>query len=155
MPTPAIPVESGKKWTRASFGVYAETFDPEEITMRLGLQPSLVRMKGDIISTRYDPQQRRRKTSAWVLTCPLNPDAPMPEHLAWLLDQLEARRGVIRELAQKFKVLVVCGFSSENGQGGFTLEPTMLARLASLGIPLSLDLYPPGPPNPDEASSAI
>jgi hypothetical protein len=36
-----------------------------------------------------------------------------------------------------------CGFSSGNGQGGFTLDSDTLTRIAKLGIPLIVDLYPP------------
>ena len=41
------------------------------------------------------------------------------------------------------EVALFCGFSSGNGQGGFTLNPELLARLAVFGVELSLDLYPP------------
>lgn len=35
------------------------------------------------------------------------------------------------------------GFSSGNGQGGFTLPASLLTRIAALGLDLSLDLYLP------------
>jgi len=36
-----------------------------------------------------------------------------------------------------------CGFSSGNGQGGFSISPGLLQRLARLGVEVVLDLYPP------------
>jgi hypothetical protein len=71
---------------------------------------------------------------------------PLAEHLIWLLDQLEPKVNSIKSIADEWKARIFCGFSSENGQGGVTLDPRLLRRLANLGIPFVLDLYPPGPP---------
>ena len=38
---------------------------------------------------------------------------------------------------------VFCGFSSTSGQGGFCLDPNLMARLVALNLPLTLDLYAP------------
>jgi len=67
----------------------------------------------------------------------------MVDHLKWLLDSLEPKRDVIRELSRKYRIDFFCGFASMNQQGGFTLDSVTLARLAELGVPLELDLYPP------------
>jgi hypothetical protein len=52
----------------------------------------------------------------------------------------------------EWKVTRFCEFSSER-QGGVTFDLNLLRRLASLGIPFVVDLYPPGPPTeePDES----
>jgi len=50
---------------------------------------------------------------------------------------------LINSIAEESKIMLLCGFSSENGQGGFTLDAKMLQRIARLGVPLSIDLYPP------------
>jgi hypothetical protein len=52
---------------------------------------------------------------------------------------------MVQELAKEYKVQFICGFSSENGQGGCTFDSALLIRLSSFGIPFVLDLYPPGP----------
>ena len=69
----------------------------------------------------------------------------MEDHLKWLLDQVETRSEIVRDLARRFRVDFFCGFASVTGQGGFTLNPSTLARLGKLGVPLALDLYPPDP----------
>jgi hypothetical protein len=68
------------------------------------------------------------------------------EHLNWLLDVLEPKSSLIKTLSKDYQVDLFCGFSSASGQGGFKLDATMLRRLGDLGIPLVLDLYPPGSP---------
>jgi hypothetical protein len=135
--------ESNEKWTKASICVYGDLFDPAEIDSLLGVEPSRVLLKGELIPRSGD---KRRRHSAWILNSPLSSDIPMESHLAWLLDTLDPRRNQVLALAQRHRVIFFCGFSSENGQGGFTITAAMLARLAKLGIDFSLDLYPPGPP---------
>jgi hypothetical protein len=87
-----------------------------------------------------------RRTSFWLLECPLSKRLPLEEHLKWLLNLLEAKHELIISISDKWRVEFFCGFSSENGQGGVTFDPGLLRRLAHLGIPLVLDLYPPGAP---------
>jgi hypothetical protein len=67
----------------------------------------------------------------------------LADHLRWLLDHVETKADVFRDLSENCKLIFFCAFASENGQGGFTLDPATLARLAALKIPFSLDLYPP------------
>jgi len=49
----------------------------------------------------------------------------------------------LKTLLTTCKIRLSCGFSSGNGQGGFTLDSVTLQRIARLGVPLVLDLYPP------------
>jgi hypothetical protein len=83
------------------------------------------------------------RESAWILSSPLDKHENLVEHLKWLLDRLEPKADEVRALCAKYRVDIFCGFSSGSGQGGFILDPETLARLAKLGIPLGLDLYPP------------
>jgi hypothetical protein len=61
----------------------------------------------------------------------------------WILDRLEPRLDALRTLSAKYRVDLFGGFSSGSGQGGFTLDSTTLARIAKLGVPLIVHLYPP------------
>jgi len=127
-------------WSRASFRITGDTLDPKEISSCLELEASLSGVKGELVRSGF-PAVRR--TSVWVLRCPLDKSAPMEEHLKWLLNLLEPKAGIIKGIADHFCVDLFCGFSSENGQGGFSLDARLLQRIASLGIAVSLDLYPP------------
>jgi hypothetical protein len=60
-----------------------------------------------------------------------------------LLDLFEPKAQLINLIGQDYSVDFFCGFSSENGQGGAEFDRGLLGRLAHLGIPLILDLYPP------------
>jgi hypothetical protein len=138
------------KWNKVSLGIYGEPLEPERITELLGLTPTRWGRKGEI---RISPRAKvpPRKNSFWLLSSPLADSEPLDAHLSWLMDKLEPKRQALEELAKEYKVQFVCGFSSENGQGGCTFDPRLLNRLSSLGLPLVLDLYPPGPiPDQDQ-----
>jgi hypothetical protein len=77
----------------------------------------------------------------------------MEDHLKWLLERMEPKADSIIELAERFRVEFFCGFSSGNGQGGFELDCTLLARIAKLRASLVLDLYPPGVEMDQEADT--
>jgi len=79
----------------------------------------------------------------WALQSPLGDDAEMVDHLRWLLDAFEPKLDKLNELSGSCKIVLFCGFSSTHGQGGFTLAPPVLAQLARLSVPFSLNLYPP------------
>ncbi len=128
------------KWSGASLRIFGGTLQPEEIGSALGLKATHTYLKGELLSPAHASV---RQESGWLLQSPLSNRSDMVEHLKWLLDSLEPKRDVIRELSGKYRVDLFCGFASMNGQGGFTLDSVTLARLAELGVPLGLDLYPP------------
>jgi hypothetical protein len=142
------------KWFRASLTILGEEVQPDEITRLLGVAPTRTHLRGEPRSLHGKIAKLVWKDSLWLLTCPLTDDRDPAEHLIWLLDSVEPKLSVIKDLAAKFRVKVFCGFSSMNGQGGFTLAPITLQRLARLGVPFSLDLYPPDSALMDEGMDA-
>jgi len=138
-------LEKGKKWSCATFSVFSDTLTHEQIGERLGIKATRTRTKGE-------PRSARRQSivwphSAWHLGSPLGYDANLADHIKSLLDSIEPKLMVLRALsAQCHPILLQCGFSSVSGQGGFTLDSDTLARISKLGVRLSVDLYPPGPP---------
>lgn len=130
------------KWFRASLRISGETLRPDEIDSQLGIKPTMMHLRGE-------PRPGKTKLvwehSLWILESQPGDDADPVEHLTWLLNRLEPKASVIKSLSGAFQVDLFCGFSSESGQGGFTLDPVTLDRVGRLGIPLTLDLYPPLP----------
>ena len=63
-----------------------------------------------------------RHTSFWYVASPLSEHLPLAEHLKWLLDLFEPKLDFIMSIAEEWKVLLFCGYTSENGQGGVTFE---------------------------------
>jgi hypothetical protein len=144
MSTSAVTANSGDdRWSRAALRIVGDTLQPSEINTRLGLEPTRSGIKGERFSSRH---RAVRRTSFWLLQSPLSTSLPLGEHLNWLLDRFEARHDLITSIGEEFKVDFFCGFSSKSGQGGAIFDPALLRRLAVLGVPLVLDLYPPGAP---------
>lgn len=152
-----IANEGEQKWSRAALRISGDTLDPDQITAILGSEPTQSGIKGERFSTRHSAA---RRTSFWLLESPLKDSLPLADHLKWLLDLIEPKRDLIGSVAEKWRVDFFCGFSSENGQGGTTFDSDLLCHLAHLGVPLVLDLYPPGAPlqvpeEHDDSSSLI
>jgi hypothetical protein len=131
------------RWSKAAFCIYGDTLQPDEISRDLGLQATNSGLKGERQS-KY-PKTRQLRTSMWILGSPLDDHLPLQDHLGWLLDALESKLDVVRGTATRYDARLFCGYSSEHGQGGCTFDIALLERLARLGVPLVLDLYPPGP----------
>jgi hypothetical protein len=133
--------EQVEKWSKVALWIGGDMLRPEEISTLLDLQPSQTGLKGEGFGAR---NVSVRHTSFWLLNSPLSVHAPLTDHLNWLLEVIDPKLDSINSLVRKWKVEIFCGFSSESGQGGVTFDPNLLRRLAQLGVPLVLDLYPPG-----------
>ena len=141
----SVGVESGEenwKWWRASLRISSATISAAEITARLGLEPSSAREKGFRVVD--DPRAMVMKTSVWNRQSGLPSSVPLDEQIGVLLDLVEPRSSKLEALrSESCTVEFFTGFASSNGQGGITLDATLLGRIAALGIALGLDLYPP------------
>jgi hypothetical protein len=131
------------RWSTASLVISGDSFEPDEISRELGLNPTTCGRKGEIRNASRVTKPRRN--SIWILKCALDDHFPLQDHLRRLLDQLESKRETIGEISKRYKTELWCGYSSESGQGGCTFDAALIARVASMGVPLILDLYPPGP----------
>jgi hypothetical protein len=131
------------RWSKAAFCIYGDNLQPDAMNRDLGLEATNFGLKGERQS-KY-PRARKLRTSIWILDSPLDEHLPLQDHLNWLLDALEPKLDVVRGIAKQYDAKLFCGYSSEHGQGGCTFDVILLDRLAKLGVPLVLDLYPPGP----------
>jgi hypothetical protein len=128
------------KWSRVTLRIDGEDLQPDEVSTLLDLKPTHAHLRGERKSPRV---AKAWVSSHWSLTSPLSNEEEIPKHLRWLLDLLEPRAQTLKGISKRFRVDFFCGFASENGQGGFTLDTDTLRRIAELGIPMELDLYPP------------
>lgn len=122
--------------TYAELRVYPGDLDPVAITSKLGVEPTSSRTVG---TTHEDSEgtEVTVPTSSWFLSSEGHVDSlDLRRHLDWLLDQLAASGDAVRELAQSTEtdIAVWCTWRSAGGQGGPTLSPRQLMRIARLGI---------------------
>ncbi len=134
-------MDEDEKWSSAAFVAVSESLSPKMIEENIGLPPTRSHMIGDPVSSR--PNAPVRKTHYYSIQSMSNSTDPMEKHIDEIITQLEQRLEKIKRLEEKANLYLFCGFSSGNGQGGFSLSPEMLTRLSRLGLELALDLYPP------------
>lgn len=153
-----VLVGAGKTGQWAVSGVYCEAevrvylrvssreLSADEITARVGLQPTETRSIGEPITNRAPA--RTYKEHRWML----EPQAGLPgsveEKITALLDAVEGASGQIAALRPACDLLVTVVFSGWGGNpqfGAFNLVRESVRRLAALGAELSVDLYAFGP----------
>lgn len=123
--------------SQVSLGVYGDDLDPDELSERLGAQPTRAHRKGELHGRRSLPW----KKGAWILTergtAPVGPD----ELIHRLLDRLPDDAALWAELGARFKMRLGVGVFLEAWNRGFTLGPRTLERVARLGLELDFDIY--------------
>ena len=133
-------ITESDRWSKATLRISSQVLEPAEIGTRLGLLASNIHKKGDLKSGRV---RIPWKESLWRLESPLGDGSDMAEHVSWLLDVLEPKLDLLKQLAESCRIDLFCGFSSSHGQGGFTLDSRLIGRLAKLDLPINLSLHPP------------
>ena len=133
-----------EKWYRVSLRAGGSDMEPDEWTKSLELAPRYSALAGEHI--RQNPRYARHRTSIWTHDVTGDdPSVPFADQIPPLLDHLEARSAQLARLLARGDVeaQLFLGFSSGNGQGGAFFSPDLVARIGSLGLAISLDLYPP------------
>jgi len=114
--------------------------EPSAISAHLNLQPS------HTSSQLQHQASQRRQRPFWAYNG--NGEVgfqaeweSLEEGLQFLLGCLSARKAEINALASQFDGLWWCGHFQASFDGGPTLSPELLAKIASYGLPLSIDNY--------------
>lgn len=134
-------MEKVHKWSQAAIRIIAPDLGVDEVSARLGSQPTHS-------SGRAEAKFRQR--GIWYLRSGLSGGRDLPEHLAILAKFIHDHGIQIRLLAQQFPAEVTCAFAADNGQGSFTIGNGTLKTIADAGLHLTLNLYPPGEDEIDE-----
>ena len=130
-----------EKWSSAAFCADSETLSPDQMESIIGLQPTRSHRIGE-------PRSKLTKRGVYnrhyySIQSTISDGEPLDAHIEEILSVLEPRMDNVKRLASQASLCLFCGFSSGNGQGGFSLSPHLLSRLARLGVEVVLDLYPP------------
>lgn len=119
--------------------------DPEQVTEHVGLQPTLIRRKGE----------PRSKTSNWTTTTwaievlpPGRDDWPsLEEGLNALLSLVGPIWNRISPYSALNEILFWCGHFTSSFDGGPVLTSGVLKSLADLRVPVAFDTYCEKPPD--------
>jgi hypothetical protein len=131
-----------EKWSAASICIVTESMSPQEISNVLGIEESRSYNKGDPIS-RKKIDGPVRSESLWVFESDIEPSYMLDCHIEKLVEIIEKNIESFKLLLSRCKIEIFCGFSSGNGQGGFTINSDLLKRLTIIPMDIVFDLYPP------------
>ncbi|HQO58998.1 MAG TPA: DUF4279 domain-containing protein [Candidatus Omnitrophota bacterium] len=134
-------MDEDEKWSSAAFVAISDSLSPDMIERIIGWPPTRSHKIGDPISSRSGATLR--KQHYYSIQSMSDSTEPMEKHIDEIITPLEQKLENLKRLQGNADLCLFCGFSSGNGQGGFSLSPEMLARLSRLGLELVLDLYPP------------
>jgi len=129
------------------FRIWGETLDADQVTRDLGLQPCQTRLAGG------SHFKGRVDRGMWAYSGP--PEAPtewpsLEEGLIFVLDNLWSHRHKFAKYAATTRLGWWCGHFQSSFDGGPTLSPSLLKRLAEFGAELYIDNYFSSPNSKDE-----
>jgi hypothetical protein len=113
------------------------SFDPEDVTRRVGVTPTETKREGDVIAA----TSKKRPCSLWALHSRVNPSAPFDEHVRDVLDQLNSSKAAFEKLSHQLggTMQLVGYFRDVNPGVHFDLET--VRRSADYGLCIDCDFY--------------
>jgi len=109
----------------------------EELTQRIGLQPTQAWRAGEIVP----PVRFPRKFSVWRLRSRLPSSEEVERHVVDVLNQVCGHEAVLHDIARDYKIRIQCvGYFNEYNPG-FFLDADTVRRIAECGMTLDLDSY--------------
>ena len=140
---PVVPANPNCAETFASLCLYGDALVPAQITTVLGLDPTDAAPKGER-TTSSSGKSRTAPTGRWILESQEQVHSTnLEDHVAWLLDRIEAAGVVPLTLPGVSRASIFCYWASATGNGGPSFSATVLGRLARMQFPLEFDLYFP------------
>jgi len=120
-------------------------FDPQTVRDTIGIDPTSTRIAGKKWKGKNGREYGPANTNVWTYAVAAPDGMGFEEKISILLLKISKYSDAIKQLAgtDGVNAEIFCGFGSGNGQGGDTISARTLERIASLGLSLVLDLYPP------------
>lgn len=130
------------KFAASTFRVSSQTHRPEFFERLFARPPDKSGVKGE----RKNPRGRSSAilhAHTYLIGSGLESSASLDKHIESLLVKLEPISYLFSEAKRHGELDILLGFGSDNGQGGAVLPAELIKRLSSLGLHVTLDLYPP------------
>jgi len=124
-----------------TFIIQSEVLAADEISERIGLQPTNVVEKGAPISRR-NPDAGQHRYTIWELASSLPDEAELAAHLDALLPLFEPRSSALRQIQDTGATAFWSCFLTAKPTGHMLwFEPEVLSRLGEVGAALEFDIY--------------
>jgi len=129
-----------KRWHSAALRIRSSILTVAEISKAMQCSATNSFDKGTPYSQRTH-KSNNREESIWILDSGCSETDPLEFHLDQIISFIEVKERDIMNLLNTCSIDVFCGYSSETGQGGFTLNSSLLQRIAKLTIDITFDIY--------------
>lgn len=113
------------------------SFDPAEITTRVGVVPTECWRQGDA----HPRMQRARRFSKWALHSRLDRDQELEAHIRDVLAQLDAKRLGFQQVSQEFGGCMQLVGYFDAGFPGLMFDRDIIGRLAMYSLSVDIDFY--------------
>jgi len=123
--------------TYAYFWVSEFDCKPEEISKLLGLEPTIVKLKGEPFT-----HGRLRRRSSWEYHSTLpRSEIFQDKHLSNLMVELLPRVTKIKDIGNRHSIGISCVGYYTNVNPGFHMSKELINQCAQLGVSIDFDLY--------------
>jgi Domain of unknown function (DUF4279) len=113
------------------------SFDPDDITRRLGVKATKVAREGDPVQK----TSKKRPCSLWELHSRLGTSAPLEEHVKHVLDQLDMNKPAFEEISKTFGgTMQLVGYFRDVNPG-VHFDSEIVKRIAHYGFDIDCDFY--------------
>jgi hypothetical protein len=113
------------------------SFDPDDITLRVGVTPTKTAKEGDAIGN----TPKNRPCSLWALHSRFGSSASLEEHVKDVLEQLDANKAVFQELSRDLDgTMQLVGYFHDVNPG-VHFDQEVVRRIADYGLCIDCDFY--------------
>lgn len=120
----------------ATLRIHGENLPFEEISQRLGVQPTNLHRKGE----RRGSRSPAYGDDAWHYQPPVPETEPLERHLEALWQVVKPALEYLKALKQRFKVDVFCGYRSNCDYAGFEVSHRCLELFTALEVPFGVSV---------------
>jgi hypothetical protein len=112
--------------------------NPDDITSRLGIQPTECWRKGEAISD----SSHVRKFNCWKLESRLSRTADFEDHIADVLRQLDVNKDGVKQIVKEhgWGCMQLVGYFNSH-YPGLCLDAELVQRIAEYGLSVDCDFY--------------
>jgi hypothetical protein len=120
----------------ATLRIHGDDVPFEEISERLGVQPTNLHRKGE----RRGPKSPAYRDDAWHFEPSLPETEPLERHIEALWQVVRPAVDYLKALKQRLKVDVFCGYRSNCDHAGFEVSHTCLELFTALEVPFGVSV---------------
>lgn len=130
------PEEENYFCFKATLRIHGDHVPFDEISQRLGVQPTDTHRKGE----QRGPRSPAYRDDAWHFAPSLPETEPLERHIEALWQVVRPQVDYLKTLKQRFDIDVFCGYRSNCDMAGFEVSHKCLELFTALEVPFSVSV---------------